>query len=285
MMETVLCLALETARLRAGDLAQMVPSFGALPPGRVLAWAPAPGVRRWLGPAQLRQWLGPAASAGQTAVCIERAAAPLAREAVEAALAAALPEGSRAELAEWARQPFPAGRLEFAGRALPPPAPAAPRLPVLWRGHLVDADGRRYPFWARVRVTSEQRAVRVREAAPAGVALDTARLEEFDYNGPPLSDPPHTTVAAAAGCKPRRTLGAGALVTAANCRAAADIERGDAVDVRVSAGAAALSLTARAQTAGSRGATVWLENPATRRRFRARVSGARRAEAGQEISR
>ncbi len=54
------------------------------------------------------------------------------------------------------------------------------------------------------------------------------------------------------------------------------VERGDTVRVNLWSGAAHLSFEARAETAGSVGQRVRVWNPATRRRFLARVDGSKR---------
>ncbi|MGC8795065.1 MAG: hypothetical protein ACP5U2_16915, partial [Bryobacteraceae bacterium] len=47
------CLAIPGERVTAADLAAVEPAFARLAPGTVLAWAPAPGVRRILSAAEL----------------------------------------------------------------------------------------------------------------------------------------------------------------------------------------------------------------------------------------
>ncbi len=274
------CLAIGQDRVTAADLARIDPAFATLPGATQVAYAPAPGVTRWIAPGDfLRLGRALGLTLAPAGVCLERIVHPLDREKLLAAMRTA-GVGFEIELNAFGPPEAPPGRIEFLPQALP----HLPRLseagslppPVLWRGQLVAAGGRAYPVWARARVTRKRLGViatRDLEAGRIVSANDVTRVELVDYPGweAPLEDP-----MLAIGRRVRRPMAAQAPVMSHLLAVRRDIERGDTVTVDLP-GESQATLTAQAESSGRKGETVLLHNPLTGRRFPSRVTGVGRA--------
>jgi hypothetical protein len=187
-------------------------AFAALPPETSFGYAPAPGAKRLLGAAQLRRMAAPHELdvAPGAEICVVRSLEPLSRERLEAAMRTSLPDaGARFEIVEFSAFGVPKGELRFPLTGLRRPPLNAPSRPVLWKGYVEYAPGRRYPVWARV--------------------VFAGKLRE--------------------------------------------VERGDQIRVEAASGRATVAVTARAETSGGRGEMVVVRNPASGKRFKARVQG------------
>jgi flagella basal body P-ring formation protein FlgA len=269
------CLAVAGDRIRAGELARSVPELASLPADTPLGYAPVPGARRILNARDLERL---AAQHGITLaalpiLCVERALEPLTEERVLAALQKAL-SGSQArfELVSFSHIAAPPGELEFARSGFQAPV-AGSNAPALWRGQFRYDGNRSLLVWARVRVTvAGQRLVAAgileanRPIQPAQVRVETAGLAPFGQPGLESFDQ-------IAGRVPRRPIHAGEPLSANLLVAPLAVSRGETVKVQVSSGGAQLILPAQAESAGRPGETILLLNPASGRRFRARVEG------------
>ncbi len=277
------CLALIDDAITAAHLAPLAPAFSALPGPTRVAWAPAPGVTRWISRGELirlghQHGLAIPADSTATGVCIIRLVEPLDREKVLAAMRAAGP-AYEVDLISYGPKETPPGRLEFSAQTLPhPPRPAnrtlAPPL-IQWRGRVVSAAGRFFPVWARARIVVRRPAlVAVRPISPGEIVAADAieRLELVDYPGweAPLADP-----AVAIGRRARRAIAARSPLLAPLLALRRDIERGDSVTVELPGEA---TLTAEADSPGRTGETILLRNPLTGRRFPSKVTGAGKAQ-------
>ncbi|HVX67176.1 MAG TPA: flagella basal body P-ring formation protein FlgA [Bryobacteraceae bacterium] len=151
------CIPVEGERILLSDLARALPAFAAAPGADEVGIAPAPGVRRTLGARELERMaarynvqIGTPASA-----CFERRAEALEQARVLEGLQQALRnEKGTWELLEYSRYPAPPGELEFLQ-----PVRAAADVPVVVRGWVHYAPNRRFPVWAKVRITRPPRAV------------------------------------------------------------------------------------------------------------------------------
>lgn len=264
------CIAIETERIVARDLAQAVPSFSAVPPDTQIGYAPVPGVRRFFHQPELQRLAARynVVLPPDTEICIERILEPLRPEVVIEAMRKALgaPE-ARIDIVEISRFPVPRGEVEFARSSLPPAAST----PVIWRGLVRYAGGRRFAIWARVKVrVPSTRIVAVEDLHPGQpVASGQVRLENCElYPSSKLGPPSLDQVV---GRIPRSPIAAGAAVTPDLLDAPKEVERGDVVQVEVQSGAAHLALEGRAQSAGSRGQSIPIRNLATGKSFSARV--------------
>ena len=299
------CMAIGRDSVTAADLAAFVPAFAALPGTAHVAWAPSPGVTRWIAPAEmvrLGRQLGLALNPGEGGgsgggsvggACIERTVEVIDPDLLLQAMRAA-GAGFAIELIGFGPRQTPAGRLEFSVRALPriprisssahrslEPAPPAGGLPpVLWRGRVVTDSGRAFPVWARVRVTISRPGLIAVQALEPGQTVSSDAIALVQLNDYPAWEAPLADPALAIGRRVRRRVAAGAPVLPELLAVRCDIERGDPVTVDLSGdlpGEAQATLTVQAESPGRTGENVLLKNPLTGRRFSSRVTGVGRA--------
>jgi flagella basal body P-ring formation protein FlgA len=169
-------------------------------------------------------------------------------------------------LLEYGRQPVPEGEIEFPANGLR--ANGAP-----WTGYVHYAATRRFAVWARVRaVVAVSRWVAAADLAPGKpIAAQQVRAEtrqEF-----PALAPAAPAAEEVLGKWPRVAIRAGAAIRAEMLENPKEVASGDTVTVDVRNGGAHLELEARAEAAGAAGETIAVLNPATGKRFLARVEG------------
>ena len=214
------CVPIAHDKIIARDLAGMIPVFGSLDPETVIGFAPFPGVQRILSSRELlmlarRQGLE--ADATIPSVCVERAARPIDRGEMNAALVAALGVADASlELLGFSNQAVPAGHLEFAIAGLNKPPTDAPEAAVIWRGRLVYDGTRSLAVWAKVRITVQRLAVIASQRIPAGTTLRPEQLKisqivQFPFSGPTLD-----SISQVAGKIVRQTVAAGQPISLAS---------------------------------------------------------------------
>lgn len=180
--------------------------------------------------------------------------------------------GAHIEILDFSHQPAPDGELDFPRTGLRQTLAGE-----LWTGAVRYAGTRSFPVWAKVRVRADvPRVIAVQELRPGSpIRIGQVRLEtraEFpDVEG--FAASPEEAI----GKLPRIKVPAGAPLRTRWLVAAPDIARGDMVKVDAAYGGAHLALEAEAEASGSKGQAISLRNPATGRRFWARVEGPGRA--------
>jgi flagella basal body P-ring formation protein FlgA len=267
------CLPIEGEKILARDMARAWAAFASVEAETAIGYAPAPGVRRRFEAAELGRLAArhgvPDPPGG---ICFERPTMTLDRaqllEVLERALGVA---GARIALEDFSRHPAPLGDVVFPRQWLRAPAPGAPAA-VLWRGYVRYAGARRFPIWARVRITAPLTRVRAVETLRMGEAIQAGQLTLEAGEGFPAAGRDAESVEQVAGRRPQRTIPAGSIVPLALLDQPREVERGDAVRVEVASGAARLSFTGRAESAGSVGETVRVRNMEANRTFAARVA-------------
>jgi flagella basal body P-ring formation protein FlgA len=264
------CAPVEGERIVASDLARLDPAFAALPAALRIGFAPVPGVRRTISGAHIARIARQHGIEGVAFrdVCFEYAVKPLAAGAALAAMRASL-AGARIEIVELSRVSVPSGVLVFPADWL---GGGAGDL-RLWRGELRYGERRSLPVWARVKIAIEAAEVVAARDLPAGATLAAGDLAVRTVSRPPDAARSVAAVDDALGRRLRRALGEGQPVAARNLAAARDVEAGQTVRVEVASGAAKLKLDAVAETGGARGSRIVLRNPASGRRFTARIEG------------
>ena len=251
------------------DLAGAFPGLEPAASGLSVAPAPAPGVERVFRLPELRRLAArfhlPVAPASE--VCVVRPVSPPDPALFLAAMRKELPQAA-IEIEDYSRQPAPAGDLAF-------PASSLGRAPreTLWIGYIRYAGNRRFIVWARVKLSIRvERVVAAADLAP-NRPIDAAQLR-LETREESLSDGASPkSVGEVAGKWPRVAIRAGSSIRAAELQVPPDVVRGETVRVEVRDGGALVSLVARAEASGSRGDTIPVSNPTSRRRFRARVEG------------
>jgi flagella basal body P-ring formation protein FlgA len=270
------CLPLEGDRILARDLAAAMPAFALWPPETELGYAPAPGLRRVLRAAELRRVAsrqgldgGPMAD-----VCVERPTAPLAPEALRAALALAAGDpDARIEILDWSRYAVPRGPIEFPRTAAVAEG-NGPQAPVLWKGFVKYGERGRFSIWVRARIEVRMTQVSARTDLAIGRPVQESQVQLERVNLSPFGAQPARSLAEVVGRVPRRPIPAGTPILPGQLEIPMEIHSGDAVTVRVTSGRAGLKLEGVAGGEGRRGDLIPVKNPATGKTFRARVEGA-----------
>jgi flagella basal body P-ring formation protein FlgA len=268
------CLVLTSASdtIRAGDLAQGLPAWLALAADTPIVPAPIPGATRVIRAAELRRlalrWNVPAsAEAGvERDLCFAIPVMPPDPARLLAAMQRRLP-AARIEILEASRQPAPDGEFEFPLSGLHPTPNGG-----YWNGYVAYGHNRRFAVWARVKVMESSPRVVAAEALKAGSPLVAAQLRVETQESFPSGASFVPSMADAIGRIPRRSIAAGAAIRPEWLEAPKDIQRGDTVQVDVIQGGAHLRLEGVAQAGGTIGETIAVENPASKRRFPARVA-------------
>jgi flagellar L-ring protein FlgH len=261
------CVPVEGDRVLARDVAAAVPALAQWPPDTELGFTPAPGLQRVFRPAELQRL---ARRQGRLAdslpeFCVERPAAPLAPEVLQASLAAATadPE-ARVELLDWSRYPVPHGPLEF------PRASAVSEgtgSAVLWKGFVRYGEHGRFAIWARARIEVRAPQVSAGEELAAGRPIQPGQLRLATVTRPLFGQQPASTLAEAVGRVPRRPVPAGALVYLNQLDVPLAIHSGDPVTVQVTSGLAHIILEGIAGGDGRGGDLIPVRNALAEKLF------------------
>lgn len=273
------CHRVEGDRITAADLAAVLPVFAAVAPDTVVGYAPQPGSYRNIEPAELSRFAAAHGVIfhGIETLCFEPALIELAPDEIQASiqtsLNAASISGAEVEIIEYSKFRVPSGKLSFPIDSLPSYSPSNT---AIWNG-FVEHENRRYPVWARVRMTVPQTRVVAAADLRAGqrvqegdVRLENARI--FPTRVAALK-----SLSDCVGMAARRYLKAGIAVTAADLVEANDVDRGETVTVEVWSGGAVLSVEAQAEASGRRGQNIALRNATSGKVFHAKITGKGRA--------
>jgi hypothetical protein len=167
------CQPVSGARIRGLDLAAANPSFSALAAELDLGPSPAPGNVRFFRRPELERIAGHHAIellAAPEETCFERTAQALEPEKLIEAMRSAAVGEPQIELLDFSRNKVPQGRIEFAREGLSASG--------LWRGRVVDSDGRSTPIWARVKLAGRATGSALSPVAPHEVERgDSVRVE------------------------------------------------------------------------------------------------------------
>jgi flagella basal body P-ring formation protein FlgA len=270
-MPALACHLVHSDRIYARDLAAAAPVFRALPPDLAIGFAPVPGLTRVIPAAELRligTANGIALTGSPAPVCFAWPTAALAREALLVAMEKALARRNpQIEIVDQTRAPAPPGNIVFPLSGLS----AVSDAPVIWRGYVEYAPGRRFLLWARVLIRVRENHVIANEALHAGDRIRPAQLRSEVYQGPPTRDTPFASVAEAAGMVPRFEIAPGSMLSNRLLEAPKEVERGDTVAVLVETAAARIEAAGVAEQSGARGTMVVVRNPKSGRKFQALV--------------
>ena len=270
------CVTVEGTRLLGKHLAGAHAALQALPLDADFGYAPTVGMRRVLSEVELQRiasthslrWPG-------GTLCVERQGGSLTRERVLAALRE-YPELSEAEISivSMSTQPVPDGQVVFPRTGLLYRPLQTPSMAVLWRGEVRDGTQAPLPVWVRVKLSVKQTVAVTASVLTAGqpIAESQIRLEERDVF--PFGTGFASRYEQLAGGVPKRSIAAGELLSLSEVKPADVVQRGQVVSVKVSSGAATLSLPGVAEGNGAEGSTVYVRNPETGKRFAARIVSA-----------
>jgi flagella basal body P-ring formation protein FlgA len=264
------CLAVESVsdRITAADLAPAFPGLEGIPPDTPLGMAPAPGVARVFRAPELKtiaESFHLVPPAGE--ICIQRTVAPVDPSRMLAAMQKTLP-GGRIEILDFSHRPIPEGEIEFPRSGLRDGPSGA-----FWSGNVRYGGNHLFSIWAKVAVWIKVRRVVALTDFASGdtIPADQIRVELRDEFPAPGDFPDSTD--RVSGQLARTPIRAGTAIRAAQLEAPKEVVNGEMVTVDVWSGGAHLKLEARAEGSGARGQMIPVLNPATQKRFWARVEG------------
>ena len=270
------CVAVTGAQILGGDLARALPAFRAVPPDLPLAPSPLPGVVRSF-PASELQIIASRFAIREpllSEICFRIAAESLNRALVIDSMTNALKiPDVRIEVLEMSNETAPVGRIDFQRENLHAPAASNRDSPVVWRGDIIYAGDRRFPIWAKVKLTAPMTRLIAVENLRPNVPINPGQIREEVTEAFPVSPGRETTLSRIDGLVPMRAIAAGTEVRAVDVIRPNEVNRGDLVHVEVRKGAARVALTGRAESAGHLGEFVPVRNLESSRIFQARVEG------------
>lgn len=270
-------MAVDGARIRAGDLAGAAPAFAALPPEKDLAPAPAGTLVRIFHRSQLAAFLPGIEAELPDRLCVERKrdVIPPAiwQEAIDTAMNRLCPSTPwKASVLDTPKHRFPTGALQFSRPGLVASRGSA----QLWRGALVLPDKSSVPVWVRVEVQSERHAIVLTRPVAAGTVLSPDDYKEEDVWAPglcgedrPLSKPEGMVV--------KRSMLAGAPIQQEELRRPPAVHRGQAIELEAGSGSARLRVQAVAENDAEIGDQVRLKSSWNGSKIVGRVTGAQKA--------
>jgi flagella basal body P-ring formation protein FlgA len=236
-------------------------------------------VVRIFHPAELRRLaaIHGLASAPARDMCVTRPVAPLEPARLLEAMRREFP-GATVELLEASRQPAPQGAIEFPKSGLRA-APVTSGAGALWMGAVRYGGNRRFSIWARVTIAVRAARVLAVSDLQPGHAITAAQVSlversEFPAIATATSFP--ASLEEVIGQWPRQGIRAGQAVRRAWLQSPLSVRRGETVRVAVRNGGAQLEFEARSENSGAIGETIYVRNPDSQRRFRARVTAAGR---------
>ncbi len=237
-----------------------------LPPETVLSLAPAPGSQRIFHFPELKQIAARFHLPEFTEeICVERRMGPLDRGAALDAMQKEIPE-AKIEIIETSLQPAPEGDLVFRRAGLRPGSTGA-----VWYGGVRYAPNREFTIWAKVRVSVELARVVAMTALSPGRPIEASQVKVGTIADFPSQAPLATTLEETVGRYPRVPISAGSSIRRDALEPPQDVHQGETVKVEVASGNARLRFEGRAAASGAIGATIPVVNPASSKRFQARV--------------
>jgi flagella basal body P-ring formation protein FlgA len=264
------CLTVPSAsdRIAAADLVPAFPGLEAVPPDTPLAIAPAPGVARVFRVPELKTMAENFhLTAPADEICIQRTVAPPDPSRMLAAMQKTLP-GARIEILELSRRPIPEGEIEFPRSGL-----REGPMEAFWSGNIRYGSNHLFSTWAKVAVWVEvPRVVAISDLQP-GEAISAGQIrvelrDEFPVAGDFPDSPEQVS-----GQLVRMPIHAGSVIHKSQLEAPKQVLSGETVTVDVWSGGAHLKLEARAEGSGAHGQIIPVLNPATQKRFWARIEG------------
>ncbi|MCU1258085.1 MAG: hypothetical protein JWO80_970 [Bryobacterales bacterium] len=282
----LVCHGVEGDAILGRDLAAADPQFSGVPRDARLGYAPMPGSRRTLSAAELKRLAaGFGVSGDFHDLCFEYPTRQLqSGEILEALRDGLKVDGADIQVTEFSLYAAPKGDIVFPLSGLSRPSPLRADEPVIWRGYVKYAGGRKFSIWAKVRLhVTEMRVVATEDLAAVANPVAASQLRVETVTGFPSLQPFASTVQQVAGHRLRRAVRQGAPVSIEAVEAAGGdgeraVNRGESVEVEVDAGPAHLKFEGRAESGGVLGEIVTIRNAKSGRTFAARVVGKGKVE-------
>jgi flagella basal body P-ring formation protein FlgA len=272
-----LTLPVNAARVTAADLSPGFPGLESIPPETILSFAPAPGLERVFRIPELRAIAAQfhLARAPEEEICVARSMGPLPPAALLAAMQRQMPE-AKITILEFSGQAAPQGEIVFRRNGLRSNSAAG----AIWFGAVRYSPGHEFTIWARVTLTVPVARVVAKHDLAAG-----QRIEPEDVGVQIREEFPSTIAVLAtatdiAGKSARASIAAGSPIRLAMLEDSKDVRPGDIVEVEVLDGGAHLKFEGRAEAAGCVGDVIAVRNPASGKRFVAKVQAKGRVFVG-----
>lgn len=267
------CHALDSDSVLARDLAPLVPGFDRLPPAFLAGYVESSGTPRIFRGADLENIAKNRGVElhGLEDVCLQRRTFVVSTALMAAAMRKTIGEaaGLKIEILSSSQQTVPTGDVVFPRTGVQ--LPIAPE--ITWRGSVQSGKGSTYPVWARVRVTAAATRVVAVTDVPAGALIAPEQIRVETVEESPFEEGLIRSAENAAGLVAKSGIARGSAIRKTQVAPPMDVARGDTVRVEVRAGNARLSMEARAETSGMKGAVITVRNLSTGRDFQARVAG------------
>lgn len=272
------CVVVPSEKILARDLAASISLFQGVDPDAVVGYAPLPGVERVLSSRDIvlaarRYGLVIPPGDSPASVCVERLVRPLSVDQVRAALLAAFDARQRQEITleiiTFSTQPLPPGRLAFTLATLNKPIGNNAETPVVWPGKLIYDDSGSLSVWAKVRISVDGDAFLAKQDIPKGQAIGADQIAATHVREFPRLASIRWSAAEIVGKVARRAIPAGQRISPEVLEAPKDVIQGETVHVRVTTGAAIITLEGIAQSSGVKGDHILVHNPASGKSFRA----------------
>ena len=276
------CHAIDREYILARDVAAMVPAFAQLSADFSLGYVPLSGEPRILKGIDLQNIArnrGVEMAAAPADVCFKRRTFVPSTDQLRDAMMAGLgiPD-AKIEITSSSQHRAPSGEVVFPRAGL---QFTENQKDLLWRGYVRYGEDRRFDLWAKVRITATMTRVVAAANISAGKPIQVSQLRLETGEDSPLDETVVRSLEDAAGFVAKTPLHKTAVIRKNQIERAPDVARGDLVTVHVFEGAAHLSLEARAQQDGVKGATIVVRNPSSGKDFRAQVTGKDQVTIGQ----
>ncbi len=187
---------------------------------------------------------------------------------------------ARIEISGSSQHAAPFGKLIFPRAGMQQPSESHPE--VLWRGYVHHTDGD-FPVWARVRIIANMTRVVAIANIPSGKPIQKNQVRLESCEDSLLDETTARNLDEVIGYVPKSLLRAYQPIRKTQLAPLPDVARGTLVDVEVFAGAARLSVKAKAQSDGFKGSTILVRNLTSGKDFRARVAGKDQVIVGESV--
>jgi len=268
------CHPIEDVRILGKDLAAADAAFAGLAPGLFVGQAPAPGVQRVMRAVELtRIARAHGLDAGSSApLCFEWPLATLEPGQIMAAMRRSPGlASSKIELIEVDRRPAPRGEIVFPVAGLVQSSAVDTVNGVVWRGHVQYALNRKFPIWAKVKISVVTKRIIATRLLRAGDAIGVDDIRMENYEGFSFHSTAATRMEEVVGQTPRRAYHSGDVILRTLLDPVKDVKKGDTVEVKVEDGNVTFRCEARAEAAGRRGEIIPVRNLVSGKTFRAKI--------------
>ena len=270
------CVQISRDHILGADLARAFPAFAMIPPQEFIGFSPAVGYQRVFSTRQLNaigSKFGFVADSGSE-VCFERKTEILDAQGILAAMRSELGRNSISiEIVDFSRHPVPKGALVFPRSGLMQPPISQSASEVLWKGEIHDDSGHVTPVWAKVLITEERDHVVAAAPIQAGQTLSQDQVRVERVQSFPFAQATPAALTDIIGQTARIALHPGQVLTRSHVKPPMDVKRGDTVRATVISAGTRIQFSAQAKSAGRAGEWVLVQNPMTKKNFRARVEG------------